>query len=120
MGDYGMMILDQSEGGEQGSVFTGCDQMSCFYFGFWLWWKMDGFERLDDLLLLTVNLLLQASGPWAVESATWRQVPGGGYVLDDYPCEEFHALATAELPGSVLLRQRRALLELLEANWDTG
>ncbi|XP_030610585.1 protein NO VEIN isoform X2 [Archocentrus centrarchus] len=61
-----------------------------------------------------------ASSPWSVESASWRQVPGEGYVLDDYPCEEFHALATAELPGSLLLRQRMALLELLEANWETG
>ncbi|XP_013128868.1 uncharacterized protein wu:fj29h11 isoform X3 [Oreochromis niloticus] len=61
-----------------------------------------------------------ASSPWSVESATWHQVPGEGYVLDDYPCEEFHALATAELPGSLLLQQRMALLELLEANWETG
>lgn len=50
----------------------------------------------------------------------WNLSPGEGCVLDDYPCEEFHALATAELPGSVLQRQRVALLELLATNWDTG
>lgn len=41
-------------------------------------------------------------------------------MLDDYPCEEFHALATVQLPGSVLLQQRMALLALLATNWDTG
>uniref|UniRef100_A0A3P8TIF1 Wu:fj29h11 n=1 Tax=Amphiprion percula TaxID=161767 RepID=A0A3P8TIF1_AMPPE len=61
----------------------------------------------------------QASSPWAAESVAWHQTPGEGYVLDDYPCEEFHALATAQLPGSLLLQQRMALLELLEINWDT-
>ncbi|XP_054860684.1 uncharacterized protein wu:fj29h11 isoform X4 [Amphiprion ocellaris] len=61
-----------------------------------------------------------ASSPWAAESVAWHQTPGEGYVLDDYPCEEFHALATAQLPGSLLLQQRMALLELLEINWDTG
>ncbi|XP_070708112.1 uncharacterized protein [Pempheris klunzingeri] len=61
-----------------------------------------------------------ASSPWAVESTMWYQHLEEGCVLDDYPCEEFHALATAQLPGSLLLQQRRALLELLETNWDTG
>uniref|UniRef100_A0A3P9B955 Wu:fj29h11 n=1 Tax=Maylandia zebra TaxID=106582 RepID=A0A3P9B955_9CICH len=74
----------------------------------------------DGLIICKQRQTLTASSPWSDESATWRQVPGEGYVLDDYPCEEFHALATAELPGSLLLQQRMALLELLEANWETG
>ncbi|CAF91966.1 unnamed protein product, partial [Tetraodon nigroviridis] len=45
---------------------------------------------------------------------------GKGCELDDYPCEEFHALATAQLPDSVLLQQRLTLLEMLANNWDTG
>ncbi|KAM9306088.1 uncharacterized protein KZ484_000860, partial [Pholidichthys leucotaenia] len=61
-----------------------------------------------------------ASSPWCTESTAWRQDPGADCVLDDYACEEFHALATAQLPGSLLLQQRTALLELLETNWDTG
>ncbi|XP_029953318.1 protein NO VEIN isoform X2 [Salarias fasciatus] len=61
-----------------------------------------------------------ASGPWSVESAAWRQSPADGCVIDDYPCEEFRALATADLPGPRLLQQRAALLRLLETNWDTG
>ncbi|XP_041829730.1 protein NO VEIN isoform X2 [Melanotaenia boesemani] len=68
----------------------------------------------------TITAEKLASSPWSAESATWPQNPGQDYVLDDYPCEEFHALATAQLPGSVLLQQRMALLELLETNWDTG
>lgn len=55
-----------------------------------------------------------------MESKTWNLSPGEACELDDYPCEEFQALATAELPGSVLLRQREALLQLLATNWDTG
>uniref|UniRef100_A0A3Q2G8V1 Wu:fj29h11 n=1 Tax=Cyprinodon variegatus TaxID=28743 RepID=A0A3Q2G8V1_CYPVA len=62
---------------------------------------------------------LQASSPWSAESATWRQSPGKDFVLDDYPCEEFQALATAQLPDPVLLQQRMTLLQLLETNWDT-
>lgn len=62
----------------------------------------------------------QASSPWSVESALWHQNPGQGCVLDDYPCEEFHSLATAQLPDSLLLQQRVALMELLMTNWDTG
>ncbi|KAM4715626.1 uncharacterized protein FYW61_018477 isoform 2-T2 [Anableps anableps] len=61
-----------------------------------------------------------ASSPWSAESASWHQSPGSDCVLDDYPCEEFHALATAQLPSSLLLQQRMALLELLETNWDSG
>ncbi|KAK2885132.1 uncharacterized protein wu:fj29h11 isoform X1 [Channa argus] len=61
-----------------------------------------------------------ASSPWSTESATWHQNSGEGFVLDDYPCEEFHVLATAQLPGPLLLQQRIALLELLANNWDTG
>ncbi|KAM8729268.1 uncharacterized protein AB9X84_026582 isoform 1-T2 [Acanthopagrus schlegelii] len=61
-----------------------------------------------------------ASSPWSVESAAWYQIPEEGCVLDDYPCDEFYALATAQLTGSCLLQQRMALLELLTANWNTG
>ncbi|XP_071400261.1 uncharacterized protein [Centroberyx affinis] len=62
-----------------------------------------------------------ASSPWSAESGQWPQAPGeGGYVLDDYPSVEFHALATAQLPGTLLREQRLELLELLESNWDTG
>ncbi|KAM4524399.1 uncharacterized protein PAE49_000724 isoform 2-T3 [Odontesthes bonariensis] len=61
-----------------------------------------------------------ASSLWSAESATWHQHPGEDWLLDDYPCEELHTLATAQLPGSVLLQQRMFLLELLETNWDTG
>ncbi|XP_069563541.1 uncharacterized protein [Brachyistius frenatus] len=78
----------------------------------------DGLIIRKERRTLTAKEL--ASSPWADESVTWRQNPGEGYVLDDYPGEEFHALATAQLPGSLLLQQRIALLELLEANWATG
>ncbi|XP_053269146.1 uncharacterized protein wu:fj29h11 [Pleuronectes platessa] len=61
-----------------------------------------------------------ASSPWSAESERWHQRPGEDFVLDDYPCEEFNALATAQLPGSLLLQQRVALLKLLATNWDTG
>ncbi|XP_008291032.1 uncharacterized protein LOC103365382 [Stegastes partitus] len=78
----------------------------------------DGLMIRKERQTLTATEL--ASSPWAAESAMWHQTPGEGCVLDDYPCEEFHALATAQLPGSLLLQQRMALLELLETNWDTG
>ncbi|XP_045924345.1 protein NO VEIN [Micropterus dolomieu] len=78
----------------------------------------DGLIIRKERQTLTAKEL--ASSPWSVESATWHQNPGEGFVLDDYPCEEFHALATAQLPDSLLLQQRMALLELLATNWDTG
>uniref|UniRef100_A0A673AIR0 Wu:fj29h11 n=1 Tax=Sphaeramia orbicularis TaxID=375764 RepID=A0A673AIR0_9TELE len=81
------------------------------------------FSRLgvrDGLISRKERRTLTASSPWSVESAMWHQNPEEGCVLDDYPCEEFHALATAQLPGSVLLQQRLTLLELLATNWDTG
>ncbi|XP_077406198.1 uncharacterized protein LOC144038026 isoform X2 [Vanacampus margaritifer] len=58
--------------------------------------------------------------PWSVESTMWHQTPGEDCVLDDYPCEEFHALATAQLTAPCLLAQREALLNLLATNWNTG
>uniref|UniRef100_A0A8C5H5H6 Uncharacterized LOC114481634 n=1 Tax=Gouania willdenowi TaxID=441366 RepID=A0A8C5H5H6_GOUWI len=61
-----------------------------------------------------------ASSPWAVEGSMWPQTSAEGFVLDDHPCEEFHSLATAQLPDSILLEQRMALLELLTSNWDSG
>ncbi|XP_034415421.1 protein NO VEIN isoform X2 [Cyclopterus lumpus] len=78
----------------------------------------DGLIIRKERQTLTAQEL--ASSPWSVESAMWHQHPRGGFVLDDYPCEEFHALATAQLPGHLLLLQRTALLELLTTNWDTG
>ncbi|XP_047232938.1 protein NO VEIN isoform X2 [Girardinichthys multiradiatus] len=85
------------------------------------------FSRLgvrDGLIIRKERRMLAseelASSPWSAESAMWNQSSGKDYVLDDYPCEEFHALATEQLPGSLLLQQRMALLELLETNWDTG
>ncbi|XP_051926916.1 uncharacterized protein wu:fj29h11 isoform X2 [Hippocampus zosterae] len=60
------------------------------------------------------------SSPWSVESAMWQQTPGENCVLDDYPCEEFHSLATAQLTAHCLLAQRKALLNLLATNWNTG
>ncbi|XP_029311722.1 uncharacterized protein LOC115024372 isoform X2 [Cottoperca gobio] len=78
----------------------------------------DGLIIRKERQTLTAKEL--ASSPWSVESTMWPQNPGGGFVLDDYPCEEFHALATAQLPGHLLLQQRMALLKLLAENWDTG
>ncbi|XP_061561757.1 uncharacterized protein wu:fj29h11 isoform X5 [Phycodurus eques] len=60
------------------------------------------------------------SSPWSMESTMWHQTPGVDCVLDDYPCEEFHALATAQLTAPCLLEQRKALLNLLATNWNTG
>ncbi|XP_068439866.1 uncharacterized protein [Clinocottus analis] len=77
----------------------------------------DGLIVRKERQTLTAQEL--ASSPWSVESFL-SQPPAGGCVLDDYACEEFHALATAQLPGHLLLQQRTALLELLATNWDTG
>ncbi|XP_077359160.1 uncharacterized protein LOC144005104 isoform X2 [Festucalex cinctus] len=60
------------------------------------------------------------ASPWSVESTTWHQTPGEDCVLDDYPCEEFRALATAQLTPPCLLAQRTALLNLLASNWSAG
>lgn len=78
----------------------------------------DGFIIRKERRRLTAKEL--ASSPWSVESALWHQSREEGCVIDDYPCEEFHGLATAQLPGPLLLQQRMALLELLASNWDTG
>ncbi|XP_026207843.1 uncharacterized protein wu:fj29h11 isoform X2 [Anabas testudineus] len=78
----------------------------------------DGLIIRKERQTLTAKEL--ASSPWSVESSGWYQNPGESCVLDDYPCEEFHGLATAQLPGSILLQQRMALLELLVTNWDAG
>ncbi|XP_034083344.1 protein NO VEIN isoform X4 [Gymnodraco acuticeps] len=78
----------------------------------------DGLIIRKERQTLTAKEL--ASSPWSVESAMWHQKPGEGFVLDDYPCEEFQALATAQLPEHLLLQQRMALMKLLATNWDTG
>ncbi|XP_034049191.1 protein NO VEIN [Thalassophryne amazonica] len=79
----------------------------------------DGLIIRKERRTLTAEEL--ASSPWSEESANWQQNSEEGVcVLDDYNCEEFHALATAQLPDFILLEQRRALLELLATNWDTG
>lgn len=69
---------------------------------------------------LFLFISLQDASHWSVESRSWNLNAGKPCELDDYPCEEFHALATADLPGSVLLQQRLTLLEMLANNWDTG
>ncbi|XP_028263346.1 uncharacterized protein LOC114437112 isoform X2 [Parambassis ranga] len=78
----------------------------------------DGLIIRKERQTLTAKEL--ASSPWSAEGAVRHQTPGEAFVLDDYPCEEFHGLATAQLPDHLLLQQRMALLELLETNWDTG
>ncbi|XP_062298890.1 uncharacterized protein wu:fj29h11 isoform X1 [Scomber scombrus] len=78
----------------------------------------DGLIIRKERRTLTANEL--ASSPWSMESTTWYQNPGEDCVIDDYPCEEFHALATAQVQGPGILQQRMTLLELLSTNWDTG
>uniref|UniRef100_UPI0037E884B3 uncharacterized protein n=1 Tax=Semicossyphus pulcher TaxID=241346 RepID=UPI0037E884B3 len=78
----------------------------------------DGLIIRKERRTLTAQEL--ALSPWSAESSRWIQTPGDECVIDDYPCEEFHTLASAQLPGSLLLQQRTALLELLANNWDTG
>ncbi|XP_072312808.1 uncharacterized protein [Eucyclogobius newberryi] len=78
----------------------------------------DGFIIRKDRRTLTPKEL--ASSPWSVESSLWSQRPSEGCVIDDYPCEEFYSLATAQLNDPLLLQQRAALLELLANNWDSG
>ncbi|XP_018534128.2 uncharacterized protein wu:fj29h11 [Lates calcarifer] len=89
------------------------------------WRELFGRLGVRDGLIIrkerqTLSAKELASSPWSAESAMWHQTPGEDFVLDDYPCKEFHALAAAQMPGSHLLQQRLALLELLAANWDTG
>ncbi|KAM6963611.1 uncharacterized protein LKV04_019674 [Tautogolabrus adspersus] len=85
------------------------------------------FERLgvrDGLIIRKQTRTLSAQelacSPWAAESSGWFLTPGEECVIDDYPCEEFQALALAQLTDSLLLQQRTALLQLLANNWDTG
>nr|XP_029134426.1 uncharacterized protein LOC109987450 [Labrus bergylta] len=85
------------------------------------------FSRLgvrDGLIIRKQTRTLSAQelacSPWAAESSGWFLAPGKERVIDDYPCEEFQALATAQLTDSLLLQQRTALLQLLANNWDTG
>uniref|UniRef100_H2MER9 Wu:fj29h11 n=1 Tax=Oryzias latipes TaxID=8090 RepID=H2MER9_ORYLA len=77
----------------------------------------DGLIIRKERRALTAEEL--ANGPWAAERAMGLSA-AQDCLLDDYPCEEFRLLATAPLSGSALLQQRTALLELLEANWNTG
>uniref|UniRef100_A0A3P9IA30 Wu:fj29h11 n=1 Tax=Oryzias latipes TaxID=8090 RepID=A0A3P9IA30_ORYLA len=77
----------------------------------------DGLIIRKERRALTTEEL--ANGPWAAERAMGLSA-AQDCLLDDYPCEEFRLLATAPLSGSALLQQRTALLELLEANWNTG
>uniref|UniRef100_A0A665WXC1 Wu:fj29h11 n=1 Tax=Echeneis naucrates TaxID=173247 RepID=A0A665WXC1_ECHNA len=78
----------------------------------------DGLIIRKETQTLTAKQL--ASSHWSAESTMWRLSPEDSCVLEDYPCEEFHALATAQLTGVVLWQQRMALLKLLATNWDTG
>ncbi|XP_067286203.1 uncharacterized protein wu:fj29h11 isoform X3 [Pseudorasbora parva] len=62
-----------------------------------------------------------ASSPWAVESELWPKPADGLYVIEDHHCAEFHKLATVEqLNAHTKLQQRRALIGLLDNNWDAG
>lgn len=64
---------------------------------------------------------LQASSPWAVESELWPKPTDELYVIEDHHCSEFHTLATVEqLDAHTKLQQRRALISLLDKNWDAG
>ncbi|XP_036073145.1 protein NO VEIN isoform X3 [Oryzias melastigma] len=78
----------------------------------------DGLILRKERRTLTAEEL--ARSPWSAESASWDLSAAQDCVLEDYPCEEFGILATAQLPGSEQLQQRMALLQLLEANWDSG
>ncbi|RVE59880.1 hypothetical protein OJAV_G00193380 [Oryzias javanicus] len=78
----------------------------------------DGLIIRKERRTLTAEEL--ARSPWSAESASWDLSVAQDCVLEDYPCEEFEILGTAQLPGSEQLQQRMALLQLLEANWDTG
>ncbi|XP_041670873.1 protein NO VEIN isoform X2 [Cheilinus undulatus] len=89
-------------------------------------WR-DLFTRLgvrDGLIIRRQRQTLSAKdlacSPWAAESSGWSRSAGEEYVIDDYPCEEFEALASAQLSNPLLLQQRMALLQLLNNNWDTG
>ncbi|XP_051770945.1 uncharacterized protein wu:fj29h11 [Ctenopharyngodon idella] len=62
-----------------------------------------------------------ASSPWAVESELWPKPTDELYVIEDHHCSEFHTLATVEqLDAHTKLQQRRALISLLDKNWDAG
>ncbi|XP_074518878.1 uncharacterized protein LOC141784855 isoform X2 [Halichoeres trimaculatus] len=68
----------------------------------------------------TLNSAELACSTWSAESSGWFLAPGEECVIEDYPCEEFQALASAQLSDLLLLQQRHTLLELLATNWDTG
>ncbi|XP_058477566.1 uncharacterized protein wu:fj29h11 isoform X2 [Solea solea] len=78
----------------------------------------EGFIIRKERQTLTAKELM--SSPWSAESETWNLKPSEGCMLDDYPCEEFRALATAELDPTLLLQQRTDLLRLLATNWNSG
>ncbi|XP_053540833.1 uncharacterized protein wu:fj29h11 isoform X2 [Ictalurus punctatus] len=62
-----------------------------------------------------------ASSPWAAEAELWPKTADRLYVVEDQQCEELYSLITADqLPHNIQLQQRRALINLLENNWDTG
>uniref|UniRef100_A0A4W4ERA0 HTH OST-type domain-containing protein n=1 Tax=Electrophorus electricus TaxID=8005 RepID=A0A4W4ERA0_ELEEL len=75
----------------------------------------------DLLIFRKERRTLTASSPWAVEAELWPKPSDGAYVIEDQHCEEFRCLATAEqLSAHDKLRQRQALLRLLERHWDSG
>ncbi|TSK14591.1 Sacsin [Bagarius yarrelli] len=61
------------------------------------------------------------SSPWAAEAELWPKPTDKLYVIEDQQCEELHSLITADqLPPTIKLQQRQALINLLQNNWDTG
>uniref|UniRef100_A0A8C6V2P3 Wu:fj29h11 n=1 Tax=Neogobius melanostomus TaxID=47308 RepID=A0A8C6V2P3_9GOBI len=51
----------------------------------------------DGFIIRKERKTLTASSPWSVESSRWTQSHSEDCVIDDYPCEEFYSLATAQL-----------------------
>ncbi|XP_051530357.1 uncharacterized protein LOC127427065 isoform X2 [Myxocyprinus asiaticus] len=81
---------------------------------------------VSDLLIFrkekrTFTFSELASSLWAVESELWSKPADGVYVIEDQHCAEFHTLVTANhLTADTKLKQRQALISLLDKNWDTG
>uniref|UniRef100_A0A1A8UKW3 HTH OST-type domain-containing protein n=1 Tax=Nothobranchius furzeri TaxID=105023 RepID=A0A1A8UKW3_NOTFU len=121
--EYGNINLEKKLPGYSWSLLSPCYVEANRDVAGW----RDLFSRLgvkDGLIICKERRTLTseelASSPWSAESAAWHQSPGEACVLDDYRCEEFYSLATAQLPGSLLQQQRMELLALLEKHWETG
>ncbi|XP_056326181.1 uncharacterized protein wu:fj29h11 isoform X1 [Danio aesculapii] len=59
--------------------------------------------------------------PWATESTLWPTPADGQYTIMDHQCSELHTLLTSDqLSDQEKLQQRRALIHLLDTNWNSG